>query len=167
MASLRALFASYRIKWVSFTLTLLMLSGCGFHLKQASDMPADLTVIQLQGADTRSALFEQLQTTLKQNDIALSNQANLPVLYLHPANLERSTLSLFRNGQVAEYGLTYRVSYSLTRPNQTPIEKQFELYRNYQDDPDFALAKSREMTLIIRELRQQASQRIVRELSQL
>nr|WP_306288137.1 hypothetical protein [Pseudoalteromonas sp. WY3] len=55
----------------------------------------------------------------------------------------------------------------INRPNAEPIEKRFELYRNYQDDPDNALAKAKELALLISEIRQQASRRILRELSQL
>ena len=59
------------------------------------------------------------------------------------------------------------MSYVVKRPKQEAIEKRFELYRNYQDDPDNALAKAKELELLISEIRQQASRRIVRELSQL
>ena len=76
-------------------------------------------------------------------------------------------MSLFQNGQVAEYELAYGVSYVVKRPGEKAIEKRFELYRNYQDDPDHALAKAKELELLISEIRKQASSRIVRELSQL
>jgi LPS-assembly lipoprotein len=55
----------------------------------------------------------------------------------------------------------------LKRPGQKAINQSFELYRNYQDDPDNALAKAKELDLLLREIRKQASRRIVRELSQL
>ena len=67
----------------------------------------------------------------------------------------------------AEYELAYGVSYVVKRPGEKAIEKRFELYRNYQDDPDHALAKAKELELLISEIRKQASSRIVRELSQL
>jgi len=59
------------------------------------------------------------------------------------------------------------VSYRLTRPNQAPYEQSFELYRNYQDDPNNSLAKSKELEIILSEMRKLATKRIIRELSQL
>ena len=44
-------------------------------------------------------------------------------LYLFKEQLERQTLSLFQNGQVAEYELAYSVSYVVKRPKQKAIEK--------------------------------------------
>ena len=55
----------------------------------------------------------------------------------------------------------------MTCPGKEAIEQRFELYRNYQDDPDNALAKAKELELLLNEIRMQASRRIVRELSQL
>ena len=81
-------------------------------------------------------------------------------------SLTRRTLSLFPNGQVAEHELIYTVRYQLIRDKQKPITNSFELTRHYQDDPDNALAKSREMELILSELRAQASNLIIRQLGQ-
>jgi LPS-assembly lipoprotein len=43
----------------------------------------------------------------------------------------------------------------------------FEINRDYQDDPDNALAKSRELTLMLSEMRQQAAVSIVRNIASL
>lgn len=144
-------------------------ASCGFHLKQASYLPDDLKEITLSGDDKRSALFEQLQSDLQRAQVSLTpkNTKQAAELYLYNDSLERQTLSLFKNGQVAQYELAYRVSYRLTRPGQEPVKQMFELYRNYQDDPDNALAKAKELELILTEMRRLASQRIIRELSQL
>lgn len=42
---------------------------------------------------------------------------------------------------------------------------EFQLTREYQDDPDQVLAKSRELDLILAEMRRQAADRIIRQLS--
>ena len=94
-------------------------------------------------------------------------RADRAQLTLLTDKLDRRTLSLFNNGQVAEYELTYGVSYQVIRPGEDAITQYFELYRNYQDDPDSALAKAKELELILSEMRFQASRRIIRELAQL
>ena len=163
MATLNAIKNGLALALVCF-----LLSSCGFHLKKASSLPDDLKQLTLVGDDQKSALFSYLQTELTMSDVTLVPASKQSAqLYLFKEQLERQTLSLFQNGQVAEYELAYSVSYVVKRPKQEAIEKRFELYRNYEDDPDNALAKAKELELLISEIRQQASRRIVRELSQL
>jgi len=154
------------------TLTLVLmcfvLSSCGFHLKKASSLPDNLKTLTLKGDDEKSTLFAALKNELKASNVELKPSAkDIAQLYLRKESIERQTLSLFQNGQVAEYELAYGVTYIVKRPGEKAIEKRFELYRNYQDDPDHALAKAKELELLISEIREQASRRIVRELSQL
>ena len=106
---------------------------------------------------------------LKYNKVELlgSYQPGAPMLQLLDDSLERRTLSLFPNGQVAEYELRYKVRYALTMPERDAQQYQFELFRDYQDDPNQALAKAKELELMLGELRQQAANRILRQLSRL
>jgi len=41
---------------------------------------------------------------------------------------------------------------------------EFDVTRDYQDDPDAVLAKSRELDLVLGEMRQQAAERIIRQI---
>jgi len=153
---------------LALVLMCFVLSSCGFHLKKASSLPDNLKTLTLKGDDEKSSLFLNLKKELKASNVELTPSAkNVAQLYLRKESIERQTLSLFQNGQVAEYELAYGVSYVVKRPDEKAIEKRFELYRNYQDDPDHALAKAKELELLISEIRKQASSRIVRELSQL
>ncbi|MCK8106681.1 LPS assembly lipoprotein LptE [Pseudoalteromonas sp. 2CM41L] len=153
---------------LALVLMCFVLSSCGFHLKKASSLPDNLKTLTLKGDDEKSSLFLNLKKELKASNVELTPSAkNVAQLYLRKESIERQTLSLFQNGQVAEYELAYGVSYVVKRPGEKAIEKRFELYRNYQDDPDHALAKAKELELLISEIRKQASGRIVRELSQL
>ncbi|MFC3033779.1 LPS assembly lipoprotein LptE [Pseudoalteromonas fenneropenaei] len=150
-----------------FALGCVLLSSCGFQLKKASYIPDDLKQLVLHAEDERSALYMQLQSDLARAQVTLLTEDNAEAsqLILLKDSLERQTLSLFKNGQVAQYELAYSVSYQVIRRGQEPIEQRFELYRNYQDDPNNALAKSKELELLLSELRRQASQRIIRQLS--
>jgi len=153
---------------LALVLMCFVLSSCGFHLKKASSLPDNLKTLTLKGDDEKSSLFLNLKKELKASNVELTPSAkNVAQLYLRKESIERQTLSLFQNGHVAEYELAYGVSYVVKRPGEKAIEKRFELYRNYQDDPDHALAKAKELELLISEIRKQASGRIVRELSQL
>ncbi|MAD75340.1 MAG: hypothetical protein CML20_11220 [Rheinheimera sp.] len=144
-----------------------MLSSCGFHLR--GNLPlSQFPAIYVQ-SEAHSQLAQLLNQRLRQNSVQLldSMQADAPTIQLVSDTLERRTLSLFPSGQVAEYELIYKVSYYLIMPGQEPAFNQFELYRDYQDDPNQALAKARELDLLLGELRQQAANRIIRQLARL
>ena len=116
----------------------------------------------------QSSLYLDLQQyQLHLRRLMPMQQGIAPVLMLQQDSLERRTLSLFPNGQVAEYELIYRVQYQLLLPGQELQQFQFELTRDYQDDPNQAAAKAKELELMLGELRQQAANRIVRQLSRL
>jgi len=163
---------TYYKQIIAILLCSVALSGCGFKLKKASVLPQELKYLTVAADDANSALYRQLKKQLVNAKVDLSEdaigrQANSPHLVLHKDKLDRRTLSLFKNGQVAEYELTYHVSYQLVRPGQETVKQNFELYRTYQDDPNKALAKAKELDIILAEMRLQASHRIIRELSQL
>jgi len=145
----------------------LLLSSCGFQLRGQLPL-AKYPAIHLQG-DLHSQLLTELSMQLRRNNVQLPEQGSndVPQIKLDRDSLQRRTLSLFPNGQVAEYELIYTVNYQLQLPNQEPVPYQIELFRDYQDDPNRALAKARELDLLLAELRGQAVARIIRQLGQL
>jgi LPS-assembly lipoprotein len=108
-----------------------------------------------------------VKNKLKRYQVELSDQPQLPILQLSSDKLERGTLSLFSSGQVAEYELTYSLSYQLIIPQRPPQHFSIQMRRDYLDDPQTAQAKSREMAQILKEMRVQAAEQIVRQLSRL
>ena len=84
---------------------------------------------------------------------------------LQPEKLDRRLLSVFATGQVAEYELIYGVRFTATYPDGNQITQQFEVLREYQDDPKQVLAKSRELNLVLSEMRTEAADRIIRIIS--
>ncbi len=145
----------------------LMLSSCGFQLR--GSLPLEkYPAVYLQG-DKHSELLQQLGTQLERNQVKLldSSDATAAIFVLDSDSLQRRTLSLFPTGQVAEYELIYKVNYQLILPGQEPRPYQIELYRDYQDDPSRALAKSKELDLMLTELRSQAVARIIRQFGRL
>ena len=145
----------------------LLLSSCGFHLR--GDLPLSHFPAMYVQSERHSELAALVSERLKYNKVELlgSYQPGAPMLQLLDDSLERRTLSLFPNGQVAEYELIYKVRYALTMPERDAQQYQFELFRDYQDDPNQALAKAKELELMLGELRQQAANRILRQLARL
>lgn len=157
-----------RLRYVVSALLLsLVLSSCGFTLRGTAPLQK-YPAIHLQG-DAHSELLTLLSAQLERSQVTLleSPDQAAPVFVLVNDGLSRRNLSLFTNGQVAEYELIYSLDYQLILPGQDPVPYHIELNRDYQDDPNRALAKSRELDLLLTELRGQAVSRIIRQLSRL
>jgi LPS-assembly lipoprotein len=146
---------------------ILFLSSCGFHLRGDYLMSPQLKTLHLSSADKFGELTRQVKQHLSLNKIKLVPSAakDVPQLRLLKDSLNRRTLSVFPNGQVAEYELIYTVRYQLTISANDIRSFKFELNRDYQDDPNEALAKSRELDLMLSEMRKEAANKILRDLS--
>ena len=156
------------------TAVVFIAAGCGFKLRGDYGLPSGIQNLQLSAVQNNAPLHRILNNQLQSFDIAVwdaqSNQKQLNksmdvVVYLTSDQLERRLLSLFSTGQVAEYELVYSIKYQLQFPNQDPQEIAFDVTREYQDDPDAVLAKSRELDLIQNEMRIEAANRIIRQIA--
>ncbi|MFT7431467.1 MAG: LPS-assembly lipoprotein [Colwellia sp.] len=156
-----------RVATATLVLLTLFLSSCGFALRGDYLLSPQLQTLHLSSADKFGELTRQVKQHLTINKIKLLSQAteNVPQLKLSKDSLNRRTLSVFPNGQVAEYELIYTVRYRLVLSQNDVRSFVFELNRDYQDDPNIALAKSRELELMLSEMRKEAANKILRDLS--
>jgi LPS-assembly lipoprotein len=150
-----------------FTVLLSGLSACGFKLRGDYLIAPELQTLYLSSVDTHGELTRIVKKYLKINQIKVVSTLNeqTPELRILKDRLDRRTLSVFKNGQVAEYDIIYTVNYELRMPDGETQRFNFDLNRDYQDDPDNALAKSRELSLMLSEMRSEAADRILRDLA--
>lgn len=147
--------------------TLIVVSGCGFKLRGDYLLTPELQTLYLGSVDKYGELTRIVKKHLQQNKVTIvpTYTNKVPELRILKDKLDRRTLSVFPNGQVAEYELIYTVRYELRVAEQNTRAFSFELNRNYQDDPDIALAKSRELSLMLSEMRLQAADKILRNMA--
>jgi LPS-assembly lipoprotein len=153
---------------------ILVATGCGFKLRGDYGLPSGIQQLQLLAAQKNAPLHRILNKQLQTYNIEvwdntigqkqLNEQVDV-IVSLKSDKLERRLLSLFSTGQVAEYELVYSIKYQLQFPDGEPQQIEFDVTREYQDDPDAVLAKSRELDLIQNEMRKEAANRIVRQLT--
>ncbi|MDF2179340.1 LPS assembly lipoprotein LptE [Aliiglaciecola sp. CAU 1673] len=157
------------IRLTLLTAILTLLSGCGFQLRGSDLLLDHFSQLHLASDNPHAPLARTMKDRLDRYEVqVLANPAEgAPNLYLYPEQLDRTLLSLFATGQVAEYELIYHVRYEIQMPGEEARLVQFNLSREYQDDPDAVLAKSRELNLILDELRARAADRIIRQLSRI
>lgn len=152
-----------------------LLSSCGFHLRGDYLLDDELQTLYVSSSDVHGELTRLVKQHLTRNQVKVLNQkiGQSPELRIMSDKLDRRTLSVFQNGQVAEYELIYAVHYQLrfsaknNEPNEEPLDFRFELNRDYQDDPNLALAKSRELSLLLSEMRKSAADKILRDMARI
>ncbi len=151
------------------------LQGCGFKLRGTQALPSYLNNVVIltqfdylplsRALDTRLPVY-QLTSIVGEKSIPEGIEpTTVVIIKLQPEELERRLLSVFSNGQVAEYELIYSVKYDVVFPFSEPISASMTVAREYQDDPDQVLAKSRELELVLNEMRAESADRMIRLLS--
>ncbi|AAZ27375.1 MULTISPECIES: LPS-assembly lipoprotein LptE [Colwellia] len=150
-------------------LTTSLLSACGFQLRGDYLLDDDLQTLYVSSSDIHGELTRLVKLNLTRNQVNVlkHSKADVPELRILSDKLDRRTLSLFSNGQVAEYELIYSVHYQVRFTGEDARDFRFELYRDYQDDPNIALAKSRELSLLLSEMRTSAADKILRDLARI
>ncbi len=150
-------------------LTTSLLSACGFQLRGDYLLDDELQTLYVSSSDIHGELTRLVKLNLTRNQVNVlkRSKADTPELRILSDKLDRRTLSLFSNGQVAEYELIYSVRYQVRFTGEDAKEFRFELYRDYQDDPNLALAKSRELALLLSEMRASAADKILRDLARI
>lgn len=153
--------------------TVVALSACGFKLRSAQALPPGIEQIYLSGSQQHTPFKRAVVDYLKVYQIPYTSVApstdeqKTVALYLMQDSLDRRLLSLFPSGQVAEYELVLTIRFQVAYAGQEPQFVEFDVTREYQDDPDAILAKSRELDLVLSELRQLAADRLIRMLPSL
>jgi len=129
--------------------TLLLLAGCGFHLRGSVDLPADLQRMHIQGTSKYSALGVELRRSLRANGIDVVDTVNEAqvVLQISAPEYKRRLLSVSGiSGKTAEYELQYSLNVSLKdRQGKVLLVPQpLRQLRDYTYDRDNVLGKGNE-----------------------
>lgn len=150
-------------------LLLVVIAGCGFHLRGSADLSPTLKTMYIQGADIQQDFGLALKRALVANDITVLTdyQEGSAVLTVLENKTERRVLSVGADAKASEYGLHGIVRFKLSdAQGQVLIENQtVEAQRDYQFDQDQVLASGNEERALREQLNQQLAQSVLRRLS--
>lgn len=147
--------------FILLALSTLQLSACGFQMRGSYQVPEQLQEVSLQ-APSRSELGNRLQRELLRYEVVISpRSSDITHIELHEDFLDRRILSLLISGQVAEYELIYTAPVTVHTADGRVEQHEIQIFRDYQEDPNFALAKTRELEIIVNEMRDDAVQRLM------
>ena len=154
---------------------LLLLAGCGFHLRNQIALPADLGPVRVVGASTSySALATSLSRGLQAAGATLAapvGEAEDPAAGEQVATLRITSerwgdlpIAVDQFGRAQEFSLRYAVVFAFTRADGTDLVPQqvVELSRDYVSPPQDATGTTTEREVLAEELRREMAASILR-----
>ena len=144
-----------------------LLTGCGFHLRNALNLPANLGPVRVLASDPYSALAEDLTNGLARagaQAAAADASEGVATLQVVSEQWADTAISHDQFGRAQEFTLRYAVIFSMRRADDSVVVPQqaVELGRDYLASPVDSIGKASERELLVRELRRDMAAAILR-----
>lgn len=144
---------------------LLLVAGCGFHLRGGTPLSSRLERIYLQGVSPYSALGIGLKRRLEANGatvVASPEKASATLIIAHNA-LQRQVLSVGSIGKVQEYAINYALQFQVMGADGDVLlpPQRVGLERRYRFDRRSLLSAGEQEALLREVLIEQMVQRII------
>ncbi len=164
--------ASGQIKNKLFTLLALLmlatLSGCGYQLRGAVNLPAGMQTTWIQ-ARGNTELERDLRRKLKASGVRLVDEKTegAAILSIRRDRITRRVLAIGSDGKAREFMLLYEVDYTLIGKDGKPLHdlQKVRLQRSFLFDPNDVLAGGQEEATLRREMHRDMADLILRRLS--
>ena len=166
-----------RFRLPVLVLALVLLAGCGFHLRNRIALPSDLGPVRVVGASTSySALVTSLSRGLQAagatlaappgEDAATAEDAQVATLRIMSERWGDLPIAIDQFGRSQEYTLRYAVVFAFKRADGTDLVPQqvVELSRDYVSQPDNATGTTTEREVLADELRREMAASILRRI---
>lgn len=147
----------------------LLLSACGFHLRDSLLLPAGLEAVQLTSSNPDGPLEQQLEQALRRAGAGVvpagsGEAAGAATLHIASEQLGDTPISVDQFGRAQEFTLRYAVIFDLRRADGTDLVPQqaIELSRDYVSVPTNSAGTEGERDVLLRELRRDMVSSILR-----
>jgi LPS-assembly lipoprotein len=154
------------IKHALSVVFVLALSACGFHLRDALQLPPDLGPLRVQSPDRYSPLAESLAEALERAGAtpAAEGATDVATLQVISEKWGNTPLSVDSFGRAQEYTLRYAVFFRMTRADGSELVPQqaLELSRDYVSVATRSAGTDSEREILANELRREMVTAILR-----
>ncbi len=154
------------VRWV-WVFAVILLTACGFKLRGEQPLPAELSVLRVQVADTFSPLQHNLEQALARGGARAPAADEISaVLRIDGNQMTRWPLTVGSAGRVQEYSMRYELSLQLiSATGEVVMPKQsLQLERSYQFATVRAQGTPGEEDVVREELERDMVQAILRRL---
>jgi LPS-assembly lipoprotein len=146
----------------------LALSACGFHLRDALQLPPDLGPLRVQSPDPYSPLALSLSESLERAGAtpAAEGDTNVATLRVLSEKWGDTPLSVDAFGRAQEYTLRYAVFFRLARADGSIVVPQqaLELSRDYISSVSNTVGTDSEREILAKEMRREMVSSILRRI---
>ncbi len=153
------------IRWITLLLTLLLLSGCGYHLRQAAQLPASISPVIINGIGQYSDLHKELENRLSSDTVQVTSERSEAKTMLHISGYERQsrTLSVDASGKVAQTELKHTLEFSLISASGEVLvpAQSIVVVRDYINTEQQKLGKVTEASQLAEGMEQEMARQIV------
>jgi LPS-assembly lipoprotein len=144
---------------------LVLLAGCGFHLRGTVALPPALSQLTLADTSPASEIAAELRRGLARQGVVLGAEAPM-LLQLHEEQYSRRVLSVDAAGRARDYALGYVVRFSLRSRDGQPwlAGETVSVSRDLTFNAEAVLGSSGEEAQLKAEMRREAVNAILRRL---
>jgi LPS-assembly lipoprotein len=152
---------------IAFALAAALLTGCGFHLRNALNLPQNLGPVRVVAGDPYSALADFLAEGLQRAGAQAAPagaDTGVATLRIVSEQWADTPISYDQFGRAQEFSLRYAVIFSMRRADGSAAVPQqaVELSRDYLAPAVDSIGKASERELLVRELRRDMAAAILR-----
>lgn len=148
---------------------LIVLAGCGFHLRGQAIIPDHLKVIYIQGVEMNKDLGSELKKSLTRNGVTVvsESQKDSALLTIVEYKVDRRVLSVGSDAKVSEVELYGFVKFKVSDAQGQILsdEQKVEARRDFQFDQNQVIGTTEEGRSIRQQLDQQLVQSMLRRLA--
>lgn len=133
------------IRLLLSAIVILLLSSCGFHLRQADSFPASLALVSLSCHETSTNVCQSLERNLYSAGITPETSPNAYQIEVGQVKQTQQAVSIDNKARAAEYEITRTIPVALVHPSGKKIlETSASRSQQYRYTEESVLAKQRE-----------------------
>ncbi len=149
---------------IAFT-CLMLLAGCGWHLRGYDDHSAAITALTLTAEDDYSPLYRAFRLELERRQVQLDNSQAPFHLHLQNEQVFTKQSTLSAELHPAEEELVMTIHYQILRRGEADAPEQvIQIVRNYMLNQYRAAANDNEKNILLAQMRQDAIQQLLHQL---